>query len=125
MSKELLNLEDNKTDPSVQDDFDFARASVYNLADKSQEAIDLMMDVARESEHPRAFEVLSNMIKQNADLVEQLMIMQQRKQKLEEPKKKEEAQKITNNNVFVGTTEDLQRLLMKSSNEKDVIDNVE
>ena len=43
----------------IEEDYDFARSQYYNLAEKGNEAIDLMMDLARESEHPRAFEVLS------------------------------------------------------------------
>ena len=121
MNNKLLNIANNET---LDEDFDFARSTVYNLADKSTEAIDLMMEVARESEHPRAFEVLSNMIKQNADLAEQLLIMQQRKDKIQHEEKKEETKSITNNNVFVGTTADLQRLLLKSDEEK-IIDNDE
>ena len=47
----------------VQDDYDFTRSMYYNLAEKGQECIDLLLDLARESEHPRAFEVLSNSYK--------------------------------------------------------------
>ncbi len=43
----------------VKDDYDFARAKYYSLAEKGDEAIELMMELARDSEHPRAFEVLS------------------------------------------------------------------
>lgn len=115
-----------KEDLTVEDDFAYARATIYNLADKNAEALDLMMDLARESEHPRAFEVLTGMIKQNADLAEQLMVLSQRKQKLSEPPRGEKAiddnTHITNNNVFVGTTEELQRLLLDA---KDVTDHGE
>ena len=46
----------------IDDDYEFARSKYYNLAEKGDEAIELMMELARESEHPRAFEVLSNMM---------------------------------------------------------------
>ena len=66
----------------IQDDYDFARSQYYNLAEKGQEGIDLLLDLARESEHPRAFEVLSNAIRQNADVVEKLMKLQKDKKDL-------------------------------------------
>lgn len=118
MGDNLPTKVDDNVDPLVKDDFDYARATVYNLADKSQEAIELMMDLARESEHPRAFEVLSNMIKQNAELASQLLDMQQQKQKLM-PAAQQETSQITNNNVFVGTTEELQRLFLKDIDHED------
>ena len=65
----------------VQDDYDFTRSMYYNLAEKGQEGIDLLLDLARESEHPRAFEVLSNSIRQNADVVEKLMKLQKDKER--------------------------------------------
>jgi len=74
-----------------------------------------MLDLARESEHPRAFEVLSTMIKQNAEIADRLMDLQKKKKEV----KKVEAsgvpglvpQQLTQNNVYVGSTTDLQRML--------------
>jgi len=108
----------NKTD--IDDDYEFARAKYYNLVDKGDEALELMMELARESEHPRAFEVLSNMMKQNAEIADRLMELQ---------KKKKEAEKVdinapalpnsmTQNNVFVGSSSDLQRMLASKFEEK-------
>ena len=67
----------------VQDDYDFTRSMYYNLAEKGQEGIELLLDLARESEHPRAFEVLSNSIRQNADVVEKLMKLQKDKKEID------------------------------------------
>ena len=103
-------------DLTIQDDFEYARATVYNLSEKSSEMIEVMFDLFRESEHPRAGEVLSNMIKQNAELPSQLLDIQTQKKKLNDiGDNKEEVKSITNNNVFVGTTTDLQRLLIEST----------
>ena len=66
----------------IDDDYEFARSKYYNLAEKGDEAIELMMELARESEHPRAFEVLSNMMKQNAEIADRLMDLKRRKKKL-------------------------------------------
>lgn len=107
----------------IEDDYDFARSQYYNLAEKGQEAIDLMLDLARESEHPRAFEVLSNMLKQNAEIADKLMSLQKQKKEVSKP----DAQalpngSITQNNVYVGSTSDVQRMLADKMQEMKVID---
>jgi hypothetical protein len=104
----------------LDDDYDFARSQYYNLAEKGQEAIDLMLDVARESEHPRAFEVLANMLKQNAEITEKLIDLQKKVKDVKADPKQMLSAPTTQNNLFVGSTADLQRMLaakMKDINE--------
>ena len=62
----------------VEDDYKFARDHYYKLAEKGEEAIELMLELARDSEHPRAFEVLSTMLKQNAEVADRLMELQKK-----------------------------------------------
>ena len=95
----------------VKDDFEYSRATYYELLDKGREGLDLMMEVARESEHPRAFEVLSGMIKQMSDVNDRLMDLQKKKADLNKPQEKEQ-KALTQNNVFVGSTAELQKMLM-------------
>ena len=107
------NAEESK---DIKDDYEFARSKYYDLVQKGDEAIELMLDLARESEHPRAFEVLSTMIKQNAEIADRLMDLQKKKK---EVKKMDQIggvpglapQQLTQNNVYVGSTTDLQRML--------------
>lgn len=113
----------NKDD--IKDDYDFARAKYYNLADKGDEAIELMMELARESEHPRAFEVLSNMMKQNAEIADRLMELQKKRKDVEQESGKTLPNSMTQNNVYVGSTTDLQRMLLKKMEESDVIESEE
>lgn len=105
---------------NIDDDYKYSRATYYELLDKGRESLDLMMEVARQSEHPRAFEVLSNMMKQMADINDKLMDLNKKEKDI---KKKEEdtsgAKQITNNNVFLSTV-DLQRLLVSEDNIIDV-----
>ena len=97
---------------TIEDDFDFARAQYYKLAGDGQEAIDLMMELARDTEHPRAFEVLSNMMKQNAEITDRLMDLQKKKKDVKQVKQdKGEPAQLTQNNVFVGSATDLQKML--------------
>ena len=79
-----------------------------------------MIEVARESEHPRAFEVLSNMIKNLSDVNDRLMDLNKKNKDLEEPLKKVEHQQ---NNIFLGSTADLQKLLKENDKAVDVTPN--
>ena len=106
----------------IEEDYDFARSKYYDLAEKGDEAIDLMMQLARESEHPRAFEVLSNMMKQNAEVTDRLMDLQKKKKEIKQIKDLALPNNMTQNNVYVGSTTDLQRLLLKKMDEPNVIE---
>ena len=94
----------------VDYDYDYSRATYYELIEKGKESLDLMIEVARESEHPRAFEVLSGMVKNISDVNDRLMDLNKKQKEIKTPDK-HEAKQITNNNVFLGSTTDLQRLL--------------
>ena len=78
-----------------------------------------MIEVARESEHPRAFEVLSGMIKNISDVNDKLMDLNKKNKDIKQDPKQLENKGTTNNNVFIGSTTDLQRILR---NEEKVID---
>lgn len=96
----------------IKDDYDYARSQYYKLAEQGQEAIELMMDLARESEHPRAFEVLANMLKQNSEITDKLMDLQKKKKDVEKEDDKARLDApVTNNNLFVGSTTELQKML--------------
>lgn len=105
-------------DPNVKTDYEYSRDTYYELIENGKRSLELMIEVARESEHPRAFEVLSGMIKNVSDVNDKLMDLNKKHKdinKSDEPKKQ-----ITNNNLFLGSTTELQRLL--HDEEKAVID---
>ncbi len=108
-----------KRNDNVDNDYQYSRETYYDLLEKGRESMELMIEVARESEHPRAFEVLSNMIKNISDVNDKLMELNKKTKDITQ--EKEEPKAITNNNVFIGSTTDLQRLLQQSEDEK-VID---
>lgn len=103
------NDNDNSKD-KVDYDYDYSRSTYYELIEKGKESLDLMMEVARESEHPRAFEVLSGLIKNLADTNDKLMELNKKHKEVLKEELPQHRQ-ITNNNVFLGSTTDLQRLL--------------
>jgi hypothetical protein len=104
----------------IEEDYDFARSQYYNLAEKGNEAIDLMMDLARESEHPRAFEVLSTAIKQNAEVADKLMKLHKERKEVETPTAAL-ANSMTQNNLYVGSATDLQKMLIQKAKEKETV----
>jgi hypothetical protein len=95
----------------IKTDYDHSRDTYYDLIQKGQESLDLMMQFARESEHPRAFEVLSGMIKNVSDVTDRLMDLQKKTKDINKDEK--QVTGTTNQNLFVGSTTDLQRLLQE------------
>lgn len=100
------------TDKDIMDDYDFSRSTYKDLIRVGTGSLDILAALAKESEHPRAFEVLSQTIKNLGDTTEKLMSLQKQKQDLTKDER-EESKRVTNNNVFIGSTTDLQRLLLK------------
>ncbi len=102
---------------NVDNDYKYSRDTYYELVEKGKQSLELMIEVARESEHPRAFEVLSGLIKNISDVNDRLMDLNKKKKDLD---RKEEIKKIANttNNLFVGSTSELQKLL---KNETDLV----
>ena len=106
----------------IKDDYEYSRKTYKDLIDTGVRSLDVLAELARESEHPRAFEVLSKTIKDIGDTTEKLMALQKSKKEINK-QDEEEKKQITNNNVFVGSTTDLQRILQKE-NER-IIDHAE
>jgi hypothetical protein len=116
--------DNNEPVDHVDDDFEFARKTYYDLLMKGSEALEEMMEVARATEHPRAFEVLSGMMKNVAEVNGNLLDLHKKKKEYnKEDALKELPQGTTNNNLFVGSTSDLQRMLL-SKDSDDEQDNV-
>lgn len=108
----------------VQDDYEFSRKSYRDLVDKSNQAIEAMLELALQAEHPRAFEVLSTMLKNTSDMTDKLMDLQKKKKEMKEQPavKAGAAPQLTQNNVFVGSTKELQQQMIKQLAAKNVTD---
>jgi|TARA_B110000902_G_C14159561_1_gene532703 hypothetical protein len=100
-------------------DYGYAREKLKELIEKGGKAIDTMMDLAQDAEHPRAFEVLSGMLKHSSEMTMELMKLQSERKKLNDAK--EEKTEITNNSLFLGSTSELQKFLTLEK-EKVIID---
>jgi hypothetical protein len=98
-------------------DYDKTRANLHSLLAQGQEALMHALEVAKSSEHPRAFEVVGNLVKQLSEVNAQLLEIHEKKQKLDgKLEKKEEisTKNVTNNNaIFVGSTTELNKMINK------------
>jgi len=106
------------TNDNKENDFELVRRIKHGLLVKGEEALEDMIEVARATEHPRAYEVLSGMLKNVSDAGDSLIDIHKKKHDMEK-KDIPAIPSTTNNDVFVGSTTDLQRMLMK---DVDIID---
>tara|TARA_B100000123_G_scaffold162754_1_gene120547 strand:- start:195 stop:584 length:390 start_codon:yes stop_codon:yes gene_type:complete len=118
---EILQIEPNKqevlspdnSNKDVEDDYDYARRNLRDLIDSGMGDLDRVMEIARQSESPRAFEVATNLLKTLTDTNKDLLELAKKKKDLTQ--EKEKTQTVTNNALFVGSTADLQKLIQSKS----------
>ena len=90
-------------------DYEYARENFYNVIEKGTYALEEMLEVAKASEHPRAYEVVSTIMKTLVDANKDLVTMSDKKVK--DAPQEEQVQGTVNNNLFVGSTNELQKVL--------------
>ena len=104
-----VTLPEVKVPEEVDNDYKYQRENFYRLVERGQEAIDGILELAKESETPRSYEVAGNLIKQVGDVTEKLGELQLKMQKLKEVPSN--APKNVTNALFVGSTSELQKML--------------
>jgi DNA polymerase III delta subunit len=113
--KELLPYEkvegvvSSNNEDDIDSDYKYQRENFYNLVEKGSRAIEGILELAKESEHPRTYEVAGNLIKQVAEVTEKLGDLQEKMKKLKEVP--DSAPKNVTNALFVGSTTELQKIL--------------
>ena len=107
-TKDLVVPDDK--DPEI--DFETGRKNLYNLIDKGNEAIDGILNLAKEGEHPRAYEVAGQLIKTVSEVSQNLLDLQDKLKKVKEVPNT--GPKNVTNALFVGSTTELQKMLKKS-----------
>ena len=120
LPKEIEKKKDN-TDiiQDTEEDYQYTREKLKGLVGQSEEAIELlMMALAHDTEHPRAFEVLGQLLKGTGDITDKLLQLQKKRKELTQEESK--SGNTTNNAIFMGSTTELQKFL-RSKKEK-VID---
>lgn len=98
----------------IKKDYDYTRGNLYSLIEKGQEAINGILELAQESEMPRAYEVAGQLIKNVADATDKLMDLQKKLKDIEE-EKVGKGPTTVNNALFVGSTAELAKLLKQQS----------
>ena len=93
----------------IEKDYEYQRDNFYNLVEKGSAAIDGILELAKESEHPRTYEVAGNLIKQVAEVTEKLGDLQEKMRRLKEVPNT--APKNVTNALFVGSTAELQKMI--------------
>ena len=102
---------EEKEKGDIDNDHKYSRENYYNLIEKGQEAIEGILDVAKEGQHPRAYEVAGNLIKSVADTVDKLQDLNKKLKDLKELPKTANAN--IKNALFAGSTAELQKMLKK------------
>ncbi|MAR21837.1 MAG: terminase [Flavobacteriales bacterium] len=96
-----------QTTDEDEDDFKYSRENLYHIIERGQDALEGVLKVAQETDHPRAYEVAGQLLKTNADNAEKLVNLQTTKKKVRE----ESGPKNVTNALFVGSTTELQKLI--------------
>ena len=103
----------SSNEDDIENDYKYQRENFYGLVEKGSQAIDGILELAKEGEHPRAYEVAGNLIKQVAEVTEKLGDLQEKMRKLKEVPNS--APKNVTNALFVGSTAELQKMLKGKS----------
>ena len=106
---EIINYPSNINEDDLEEDYEYQRRQFYNLVEKGSDAIDGILELAKESEHPRTYEVAGQLIKNVAEVTEKLGDLQKKMKDLKELPNT--APKNVTNALFVGSTKDLQKML--------------
>jgi len=116
-SGEVVVPQKSNQEEKIDYDYEKTRNNLHSLLQQGQEALAHALEVAKSSEHPRAFEVVGGLMKHISDINAQLMDLHDKKQKLEvksnSGKKEDSSTTVTNNSIFLGSTTELSQLLKK------------
>jgi len=125
VSSEISKSEPEKVEKSsnsiddIKKDYEYTRGNLYSLIEKGQEAINGILELAQESEMPRAYEVAGQLIKNVADATDKLMDLQKKLKDVEEERQSKGPTNVTNA-LFVGSTAELAKLLKNQPKNEDI-----
>jgi len=100
--------EEKKVDPQMENDFKYARENLYNVIERGTDALNGIVDLAQQSQHPRSYEVVADLVRTLSSANKDLLDLQKKMKDLQPEENKN--QKVTNN-LFVGSTKDLTDLI--------------
>jgi len=119
VSSEVISTrpEINKSNDDIDKDYQYTRGNLYSLIEKGQEAINSILELAQETDQPRAYEVAGQLIKNVADATDKLLDLQKKLKDIDETKSKNPTN--VTNALFVGSTSDLLKLIKQNKNIED------
>ena len=118
VEKVSIQKPDRLTKDDIEKDYEYTRGNLYSIIEKGQEAINGILELAQESEMPRAYEVAGQLIKNVADATDKLMELQKKLKDVEEESVAKGPTNVTNA-LFVGSTAELSKLLKNQGKEQD------
>jgi hypothetical protein len=113
---EIEKIEISNVINDIKKDYEYSRGNFYSIIEKGQEAINSVLELAQETESPRAYEVVGQLIKNVSDAADKLMDLQKKLKDIEEVKSSNGPTSVTNNALFVGSTAELSKLLKNNLN---------
>jgi hypothetical protein len=119
---EVIVPHDDRVDENVEYDYNKTRNNLHTLLQQGQEALIAALEVAKTSEHPRAFEVVGGLMKQLADINHQLLDLSEKRQKIVDKSHQQTSDQqpgtvVNNNAIFVGSTAELNKMIRKITGE--------
>jgi hypothetical protein len=96
---------------NIDYDYETTRSNLHSILAQGQDALTHALNVAKNSEHPRAFEVVGGLMKHLSDINTQLLDLNKKKQQLDNPKSTSKEGPVTNNSIFVGSTAELSKMI--------------
>lgn len=119
--EEIVPIENSVVDiknSDVKIDYNYVRGNLYSIIEKGQKAINGALELAQETESPRAYEVFGQLVKSVSDTTEKLIDLQKKLKDLDDSKTQNTPTTV-NNTLFVGTTAELSKLLKEKLNSEE------
>lgn len=113
---DLVVIDDKKN--HLETDYNYIRSNLYTITEKSIDALNSLVDIAQQSQHPRAYEVISLMVNTIASAQKDLMSIHKDKNKIEGDSEKTNSGDVVNNNLFIGNTAQLDEIIANMSKKK-------
>ena len=108
-----------KVSEDIRKDYEYSRGNLYSIIEKGQEALNGVIELAQETEMPRAYEVAGQLIKSVSDATEKLIDLQKKLKDIQSDDKKKGPTSVTNNALFIGSTAELSKLLKQQKEESE------
>ena len=109
-----------KVSDDIRKDYEYSRGNLYSIIEKGQEALNGVIELAQETELPRAYEVAGQLIKSVSDATEKLIDLQKKLKDIQSDDKKKGPTSVTNNALFIGSTAELSKLLKQQKEDENV-----